>query len=81
MRRRTPSRSDPKKLAQKRGTVLSHAGVVSKLSQKFAEPAEYTGFWLCDPQEKRIGMALEIRRSTNVPSSGGSKKPTPSPAA
>ena len=26
-------------------------------------------------------MALEIRRSTNVPSSGGSKKPTPSPAA
>ena len=60
MRRRTPSRSDPKKLAQKGGTALSHAAVGSKLSQRFEEPAESTGFWLCDPQEKRIGMVEKI---------------------
>jgi hypothetical protein len=39
---------------------LSHAAVGSKLSQRFAGPEEYAGFWLCDPREKRIGMVEKL---------------------
>jgi hypothetical protein len=37
-----------------------HAAVDSRSSQKFAEPASYAGFWLCDPQQKRIGMVEKL---------------------
>jgi hypothetical protein len=58
--RRRWGRSDPKKLTHKGGAVLSYAGVDSKSSQTFKGPVEYAGFWLCDPQEKRIGMVEKL---------------------
>ena len=39
---------------------MCHAAVDSRSSQKFAEPASYAGFWLCDPQQKRIGMVEKL---------------------
>jgi hypothetical protein len=59
-RRRRLSRSEPKKLVQKGGTALSYAVVDSRSSQRFAGPASYAGFWLCDPREKRIGMVEKL---------------------
>jgi PRC-barrel domain len=39
---------------------LPYAAVDSKLSQTFARPEEFAGFWLCDPREKRIGMVEKL---------------------
>jgi hypothetical protein len=60
MRRRRGSRRDPKKLARKGGTTVSYAAVDNKSTQTFAGPEEYAGVWLCDPQEKRIGMVEKL---------------------
>ena len=39
---------------------MPYAAVDSRLSQRFARPEEYVGFWLCDPREKRIGMVEKL---------------------
>ena len=39
---------------------MSYAAVESTLSQRFAGPESYVGFWLCDPREKRIGMVEKL---------------------
>lgn len=59
-RRRRQARSEPEKLVQKGGTALSYAAVDSRSSQTFAGPEAYVGFWVCDPQQKRIGTVEKL---------------------
>jgi len=39
---------------------VPYAALDSKSSQRVAGPDKYVGFWLCDPQEKRIGMVEKL---------------------
>jgi hypothetical protein len=47
-------------LAGKGSITLSYAEVDSRSSKTFTRQEEYTDFWLCDPQEKRIGTVEEL---------------------
>jgi hypothetical protein len=40
--------------------TLAYAAVDCKSRQRFTEPEEYAGFWVCDPRAKTIGMVEKL---------------------